>query len=57
MRVLVALVIGLEELITELGLGVLQSGEDARVLHLQHSVDGPVYQLLALDDEGAVVHR
>ena len=57
LRIVVAPVVGLEELIVELGLGVLQSVEDARVLHLQHSVDRPVYQLLALDDEGAVVHR
>ena len=57
MRVVVAPVLGLEELIVELGLGVLQSVEDARVLYLHHSVDSPVYHMLALDDEGVIVHR
>ena len=49
--------LGPEELVVELGLGVLQSVEDARVVHLHHPVDRPVYHLLALDDEGAIVRR
>ena len=47
----------LEELIVELGFGVLQSVKYARAPHLQHSVDRPVYKLLAFADEGAFVHR
>ena len=49
--------LGLEELIVELGLGVLQYVEDARVLHLHRSVASPVLHILALDDKGVIVHR